>query len=169
MEATTPERLGVESERPNREPGMSRRWFLALTLVGVAAIVLVALAASGVRLGSGGDEDASDNLGVVFTIPYGTYQRVMQWNQPAVEFPPEIRFARGEVAAITIRNEDYLAYRVGPFVVGPGQTYTQRFPRPGTYVFDCAIEAADGMEGMTDGGGMESMGGVESILVVVEG
>jgi hypothetical protein len=140
-----------------------------LTLVGGAAIALVVLAASGVRLGSGDDEGAADKLGVVLTNPYGTYQRVMQWKDPAVEFPPEIRFARGEVAAITIRNEDYLAYRVGPFVVGPGQTYTQRFPRPGTYVFDCAIETVDGMGGMTEEGGMESMGGVDSILVVVEG
>jgi plastocyanin len=68
-----------------------------------------------------------------------------------VTIPTDIRFGSGEVAAITIINEDDVTHRAGPFLVGPGQTFTQRFPRPGSYPITCAVDPA------------------ESIVVTVEG
>ena len=44
-----------------------------------------------------------------------------------------------------------VAQRAGPFLVGPGQTYVQRFPNPGVYPIACTVNAA------------------ESIVVTVEG
>jgi plastocyanin len=71
--------------------------------------------------------------------------------ESAIAIPTDIRFLPGEVPAITVKNEDVVAHRAGPFLVGAGQSYTQRFPKPGTYPIACAVDPA------------------ESIVVTVEG
>lgn len=125
---------------------LSRR---SLLRWGGGGLVLAAAAALGyvTLLDDSGD---SDRLGLVFTIPYGQSQYVNAGLESAVPIPTDIRFKPGEVAAITIINLDTVTHLAGPFLVGPGQTYTQRFPKPGQYPINCTINP------------------VESIVVTVE-
>jgi len=61
----------------------------------------------------------------------------------AIEIPTDIRFGPGDVARITVRNDDSVANRAGPWVIGPGQTYTARFDNPGVYEFECTVDASE--------------------------
>lgn len=111
----------------------------------VAAIVVLAGFMSWNR-GSGGAE------GLVYTIPAGSYERVaIPGIDSAIQIPTQIVFKKGDDASITIVNKDVVDHRAGPFLVGAGQTYVQRFPEPGEYAINCSVDAS------------------ESIIVTVEG
>lgn len=146
----TAERL-VAPKRPlghGQRASARRRRLLVGQLAAAAALLL---AASFLWNAWGRDGGREADRGLVFTIPRGSAERVVPELESAVAIPTAIRFGPGETAAITIRNEDVVTHRAGPFLVGPGQTYTQRFPSPGVYPIACAVDPA------------------ESIVVTVEG
>ena len=107
------------------------------TLLGglLAGIVLLALAAVFAVSNSGPAEQ-----GLVFVIPAGSWQRVAQPTlDSAIAIPTKIEFGPNDVPVITIRNEDRIAHRAGPWVVDAGQTYTLRFPKAGEYQIACSV------------------------------
>ena len=109
-----------------------------LAVIGVAAVVFMF-------------NDEEDRQGMVFVIPAGSKANVVPELQSAIPIPTDIRFGAEDVAAITIINEDDVTHRAGPFLVAAGQTYTQRFDKPGEFPIACSVDPA------------------ESIVVTVEG
>jgi hypothetical protein len=102
---------------------------------GALALALVLLLAAVVAGRWGSERD-----GLVFVIPAGAKASVAQPGfDSAIAIPTDIRFGRGETAMITVRNLDDITHRAGPFLVGPGQTYVQRFPEPGEYPIACSV------------------------------
>ncbi len=109
--------------------------FIAL---GVVALFVVAIWIAANRAGT--DEET----GLVFVIPAGASQSVeIPGIDSAIVIPTSIEFGPNDVAKITVRNEDTVANRAGPWVVEPGQTYTARFDQPGVYQFDCTVDATE--------------------------
>lgn len=82
--------------------------------------------------------------GLQFVIPAGASANIdVPTIDSAIAIPTEITFAAGEPAVLSIRNDDEVANRAGPWVVGPGQTYTAKFDKPGTYEYVCSVDAAE--------------------------
>lgn len=113
-------------------------------IVGVSFGVLVAiLALGGVVLPSGGGAEPAPG-GLVYVIPAG---RAEMLSEPGVDsaltIPTDIRFASTATASITIRNDDSVTHRAGPFVVAAGQTFVQRFRDTGTYPIVCTVDPAE--------------------------
>jgi plastocyanin len=98
--------------------------------------------------------------GLIFRIPEGSENRVLAGEESAVQIPTRIIFSpggdkitvvdqNGEIivtggaAAITVINEDRVTHRAGPFLVGPGMTFTQRFPTAGDYPITCTVDDAE--------------------------
>lgn len=82
--------------------------------------------------------------GLSFVIPKGAGASVSNSTMlSAITLPTEITFEPGEEAAISVKNEDSVPLRAGPFVVLPGQTYTQRFPNPGQFDIACTVDPAE--------------------------
>ena len=121
-----------EAARPSK--GRSLAVIAVMTV-----LVVIAGSAFAWTVLSGG----SDDPGLVFVIPAGSSDRIVPELQSAVDVPNDIVFEPGDVAAITVVNEDVVTHRAGPFLVAPGQTFTQRFERPGEYPIACAIDPAD--------------------------
>jgi hypothetical protein len=122
---------------------------IRLGLGSLAAVGIVLIALTAYRAISG---DAGERPGLVFTIPEGSYQRIaIPGFDSAIELPTEITFASPEEAAITVVNEDVVQHRAGPFLVGPGQTYIQRFPEPGEYVINCSVDASESIAVTVEG------------------
>ena len=120
--------------RPRRRVSRSTP-FIAL---GVVALFVVAIWVAANRAGN--DEDA----GLVFVIPAGASETVeIPGIDSAITIPTSIQFGPDDVAKITVRNEDTVANRAGPWVVEPGQTYTARFDEPGVYQFECTVDASE--------------------------
>jgi hypothetical protein len=116
-----------------------------LTSLGLAGVVLVIFLLSG-RVAQEAYE------GMVFTIPAGASQTVARPGfDSAIPIPTDIRFDSPAEAVITIKNLDSVTQRAGPFLVGAGQTFTQRFPDPGRYPIVCTVDP------------------LESVVVTVEG
>lgn len=106
-------------------------------IIGAAALATIALlVAAGSFLGLLGPRQ---DEGLVFVIPAGTTVERPGWDS-ALAIPTDIRFKAGEPAIITVRNLDDETQRAGPFLVGPGQTYVQRFPEPGEYPIACSVD-----------------------------
>lgn len=126
----------TETQPTPVRPERSRLLLLALS---IAALVVVS-ALGGVAAFWPEDEPQ----GLIFVIPEG---RAAQLNIPtvdsAIDIPTEIRFGPGDVASVTIINEDTTMNRAGPWVIDAGQTYTLRFDRAGTYKFDCTVDASE--------------------------
>lgn len=135
--------------KPEVEPRTTTRRAL-LRWGGIGLMLAVGIGYGAARFGgdASGDED---RLGMVFTIPYGQSRYVNAGLESAVPMPTQITFGPGEVAAITVINQDDVAHLAGPFLVGPGKTFIQRFPKPGEYPINCTVNPA------------------ESIVVTVEG
>jgi hypothetical protein len=85
----------------------------------------------------------NDDPGLLFEIPYGASASVPAGLISAVDIPREIVFRDGETARITVINHDTVTHLAGPFVVGPGQTYVQRFPNPGIFPINCAVNSEE--------------------------
>jgi plastocyanin len=117
-----------------------KRSFLARrssVLLSLAVVVLFVGAITVAMNRAGSDEDP----GLLFVIPAGASDLVaVPTIDSAIEIPTDIRFGPGDVARITVRNDDSVANRAGPWVVGPGQTYTARFDEPGVYQFECTVD-----------------------------
>jgi hypothetical protein len=79
--------------------------------------------------------------GLLFTIPAGASQTVARPGfDSAIPIPTDIRFASPAEAVITVNNLDDVEHRAGPFLVGAGQTFVQRFPEPGRYSLVCTVD-----------------------------
>lgn len=73
-----------------------------------------------------------------WTIPKGTAEQVDVGTHDKIF--PSVLYARiGQ--NIRIINEDRIAYTVGPFIIGPGQTLEQTFRRTGTFEGVCTTHA----------------------------
>jgi plastocyanin len=125
----------------NDDATTDRTWSAGrLAMVGVlAALLIVAAGLAGNVLNS----DDDDALGMVFIVPAGSRARVIPEFESAIPIPTAIRFESRETAAITIINQDDVTHRAGPFLVGAGQTYTQRFDKPGSYPIACTVDPAE--------------------------
>lgn len=110
----------------------------ALWIVGLIACVL--LLAAIIMILVVGDAH-SDTVTMTFVIPAGASETVdVPTIDSAIAIPTEIVFQPNEVPALRITNNDSVAHRAGPWVVGPGQSYTLRLEKPGEYRFDCSVD-----------------------------
>ncbi len=117
----------------------SRRQLLINASIGVGGLALLVAALFSNRWRKD-DEPA----GVAFVIPKGAGAAVGNDTlKSAIVLPTEFTFGPDEDAAISVTNEDSVPLRAGPFVVLPGQTYTQRFPNPGEFSIACTVDAAE--------------------------
>ena len=83
----------------------------------------------------------SEPEGLVFVIPAGAKASLARPGyDSAIAIPTDIRFGPDDVPVITVRNLDDVTHRAGPFLVGAGQTYIQRFPEPGQYPIACSVD-----------------------------
>lgn len=116
-------------------------WTVTRTIV-VSLAVFTLLLASLVVASKVLDDDGGPE-GLIFTIPAGSKELIPPELESAIQIPTDIVFAAGEQAAITIINEDDVTHRAGPFLVGPNQTYVQRFEDPGSYPIACSVDPAE--------------------------
>ncbi len=73
-----------------------------------------------------------------YRIPAGTGAKLDQGI--TVDLVPEVIRARVD-QTIRIVNHDDRTYLLGPFIVGPNETLTQRFTSPGTFQGECVVHA----------------------------
>lgn len=134
-----------EDERGDANPYLGTGGVWRRFGVGVVALALLGMVLGlGGITGLGWGRAETTGAGLRFVIPAGSAARVAEPGiDSAVAIPLDIRFASGETAAITIRNDDTVAHRAGPFLVAAGQTYVQRFRDPGTYPIACAVDPAE--------------------------
>ena len=108
------------------------------------SLVAVALLCVAIYAASNRASDTNNDPGLVFTIPAGASEWVdVPTIDSAIDVPVDIVFAPGERAEITIRNDDTIAHRAGPWVIGAGQEYNARFDQPGVYEFECSVDASE--------------------------
>src|SRR5688500_15609192 len=118
-----PEPTRGQSATDASPPGRSLAIFALLG----AAVVVVALLVRATTDWFGLRRPADP--GLLFVIPEGSAANLTHPTiDSAIDIPPKITFRAGETAAITIRNDDSVAHRAGPFVVDARQTFVQRFP-----------------------------------------
>ena len=123
--------------RRGRRRAQSRVLLLAGGLVAIAAILI------GVQAFAA-QYEASDTGGMHFVIPKGAAETLdVPTIDSAISIPTRIVFGKGEKAVLTIRNDDTVANRAGPWVIGPGQTYTAKFDEPGSYDYACTVDPAE--------------------------
>ena len=125
-----------------RSPRLDRRQRWGLVALSFGLLVSI-LALGGFVLPSGSGADPVPG-GLVYVIPAG---RAESLSDPGVDsalaIPTDIRFASTETASITIRNDDTVTHRAGPFVVAAGQRFVQRFREAGTYPIVCTVDPAE--------------------------
>jgi len=110
----------------------------------MAGLIAITALLSVVYVVANRHDAAEAEKGLVFVIPKGASANVdVPTIDSAIAIPTEITFAKGEPALLSIRNEDTVANRAGPWVIGPGQTYTARFDEPGTYEYVCTVDASE--------------------------
>ena len=126
--------LGRDAREESPGRGFSPR--MGLLLGGIALVTIVLVVTAGSFLGLFGPRQEE---GLVFVIPAGIDVERPGFDS-AIAIPTDIRFKAGEPAVITVRNLDDETQRAGPFLVGPGQTYVQRFPEPGRYPIACSVD-----------------------------
>lgn len=130
------ESASVTEPRPRRRR-FPQRSSLLLSL-GVVLLFVAAIAIASERASK------TEDPGLLFVIPAGASAQVaVPTIDSAIEIPVDIRFGPGDVAKITVVNEDSVANRAGPWVVGAGQTYTARFDEPGVYEFECTVDSSE--------------------------
>jgi hypothetical protein len=105
----------------------------------LAALALMALALP--RLGREGESVLLRREGneVRIVIPEGTAELIAAGQTPGLIHDDKIVLTLSGQATLTIVNQDRVRHRVGPFAVGPGQTLSQTFTRPATYLGSCSL------------------------------
>lgn len=130
------DRSGTRTVGGRQRPA-SRRWLLFV------AVLAIALMVAGTVLGGRQLVD-NEPPGLEFVIPKGASSRIeVPTIDSAIPIPTDIRFGPDDIARITIRNDDSVANRAGPWVIGPGQTYTANFDNAGVYQFECSVDARE--------------------------
>ncbi len=130
--------IGAPVEDENTKRLTRRRLLIDLAVGGGGLALLLAAFFSDRWNGS------KEPVGLSFVIPEGAGATVDNSTLvSAITLPTEITFEPGEEAAISVRNEDSVPLRAGPFVVLPGQTYIQRFPNPGEFDIACTVDPAE--------------------------
>ncbi len=81
--------------------------------------------------------------GLHFEIPVGAATTQVPTIDSPIAIPTRIRFTVDQPAVLTIRNNDSVANRARPWVIGPGQTFSATFDEPGTYEYTCSVDAAE--------------------------
>ncbi len=137
-----PDTVGLQYGDENPYLGSGGGWRrIGLAVIALALLGLV-LGLGGIA-GPGWGRAETSGDGLLFVIAAGSAALLAEPGiDSAVTIPTDIRFASGETAAITIRNDDTVTHRAGPFLVAAGQTYVQRFRDPGTYPIACAVDPA---------------------------
>ncbi|MGN6483417.1 MAG: cupredoxin domain-containing protein [Thermomicrobiales bacterium] len=133
-------RLDADAARRKRARARvyRRGGYLMIGLILLTALVSVVYVLANRHQASEADR------GLEFVIPKGASADVeVPTIDSAIAIPTRITFAKGEPAILSIRNEDTVANRAGPWVIGPGQTYTAKFDEPGTYEYVCTVDASE--------------------------
>lgn len=117
-----------------------------------AAVVAVAVVAIAVG-GWASTRRAVEGIGTVpvtvsdpdfaYEVPAGTGARLDRGERVEI-LPGRIDARVGQT--IRIVNRDDRGYVLGPFVVGPGETMTQRFTDPGTFTGACVVHPSGEIE-----------------------
>lgn len=109
---------------------------MTTTIRAVGALVVVGLLmlVAAVGLAQGGEPQDRE---VRFVIPAGNARREAS-GQTALMPPKLITLSIGGRDTLVIRNEDAFVTRIAGVALAPGQQYTQRFVRAGTYEMVCA-------------------------------
>lgn len=128
----------VESVSEDRSTGERMRLLLIAASIGFLVIVMALGGFSFLT------KDDVPEGGLVFVIPAGAADSLEDPGiDTAIDIPTEITFGPGEIARITIRNEDSVMNRAGPWLIDAGETFTVGFDKPGTYQFDCTVDPAE--------------------------
>ena len=115
-----------------------RRSFLFVGVLTIAGLMFAIYALSSL-VGTGDPEG-----GLRFVIPVGAADTLdLPTIDSAIVIPTAIVFQKGEPAVLSIRNDDVVANRAGPWVIGAGQTYTIAFDEPGVYEYVCSVKAEE--------------------------
>lgn len=132
-DAAFAERRKRARARVYRRGGLLMIGFLAVVLVLSTVYVIANRHASNAEIG-----------GLSFVIPKGASKNIsVSTIDSAIDVPTNIVFKNGEPAVLSIRNDDDVANRAGPWVVDAGQTYTAKFDKPGTYEYLCSVDASE--------------------------
>jgi len=140
--AASRELARTDAEAARRKRARSRVYRRGgFIMIGMLAIIALM---SGLFVIANRHETEEIAQGLQFVIPAGASANVdVPTIDSAIAIPTEIVFAEGDVAVLSIRNDDAVANRAGPWVIGPGQTYTVKFDNPGTYDYVCSVDAAE--------------------------
>lgn len=117
---------------------MTRRVGVAAAATCGTLLVLLVLAACGGSdpTGPGARDAVVGAADFEYTIPAGTGERLDRGEE--IELLPAVIQARvGQT--IRIVNDDDRDYLLGPFPIGAGQTLTQEFTQPGTFIGECVV------------------------------
>ncbi len=137
----TAQRL-VDRQAVAHQPGQPKSKLSRMGVALATMLLILVLALLGVNLLRSKPTSGPD--GLLFVIPAGSAARLAEPGvESAITLPTLIRFGPGETAAISVRNDDTVVHRAGPFVVAPGETYTMRFPAPGEYPVTCTVNPAE--------------------------
>jgi len=129
------------------EPGRSNIFAVAGGLLALMILLMAVQAVARHDL-----ETTTSEGGLSFVIPLGASATLANpAMDSAIAIPTRIVFKDGEPAVLTIRNADTAPNRAGPWVLGPGQTYTVRFDQPGTYAYACTMNPAESVTVIVEG------------------
>lgn len=119
-------------------PQRRRRIVVAAALAAVLACVAVGTwwATRPTDLGPATVDTVVQRADFDYAIPAGTGAK-LDAGATIDLLPEEIRARVGQT--IRIVNRDDRTYLLGPFIVGPRETLTQRFASPGTFDGQCAV------------------------------
>lgn len=121
----------TERDIPNRR---GRTILIASGLL----LVIAVLSLGGIALlWDGGEQE-----GMILVIPPGSAATLdYPTIDSAIEVPTDLVFERGEV--LTIRNDDTVANRAGPWVLAAGESLRMRFDTPGEFFYLCSVDASE--------------------------
>jgi hypothetical protein len=110
---------------------------VAMATCGMILVLLALAACGGSDPGGPGARNAVVEIAdFEYAIPAGTGARLDRGEE--VELLPAVIEARvGQT--IRIVNDDDRDYLLGPFPIGAGQTLTQEFTQPGTFIGECVV------------------------------
>jgi hypothetical protein len=82
---------------------------------------------------------------IIFIIPAGTVERIAAGETLSV-LPATIELERGVRDILVIENEDTQAIQVGPYLIAPGQRFSQQYHNRGTFDLLCSVHASQRMQ-----------------------